>query len=83
MATQALLGEQTPAHLRGSATGAFTVVGMLGAMCVNAIGGLLFDKVSFVSPFVMVGVINIICLVVCTLPGKMSFVGPARAADAG
>ncbi len=76
MATQTLLGRETPAHLRGSVTGAYTVIGMLGALAINSAGGFLFDRVSFVSPFVMVAVINIVCLIVCVLPGRQSFRSP-------
>jgi MFS family permease len=80
VATQALLGQETPATLRGSVTGVFTVVGMLGAIGINAVGGELFDKVSFVAPFVMVGLVNLLCLLVCMLPGEQSFRRPAQTA---
>jgi MFS family permease len=73
IATQSLLGQETPAHLRGSVTGAFTVIGMLGAMIVNFAGGQLFDKVSYVGPFLMVAAMNLVCLFACLLPGKQSF----------
>jgi MFS family permease len=73
VATQALLGQETPPALRGSVMGAATVIGMLGAIGVNFVGGFLFDAVNFVAPFVMVGVINLLCLAVCLLPGKQSF----------
>jgi MFS family permease len=79
IATLALLGQETPPHLRGSATGAFSLIGMLGAIGVNSLGGVLFDKVSFVAPFVMVGVINLACLFACMLPGRQSFRPAARA----
>ncbi len=73
VSTQALLGQETPPDLRGSVMGAATVIGMLGAIGVNFVGGFLFDAVDFVAPFVMVGTINLLCLAVCLLPGKQSF----------
>jgi MFS family permease len=79
MATQTLLGRETPPHLRGSVTGAYTVIGMLGALAINFIGGILFDRISFIAPFLMVGFINIVCLILCVLPGRQSFIRPIGA----
>jgi MFS family permease len=60
---QSVLGEEAPAHLRGSSIGVFTLAGMLGVLLVSLIGGLAFDKIHHSAPFVLVGVLNLIALV--------------------
>jgi len=57
---QALLGEQTPADLRGAAIGVFSMCGSLGVLILVFAGGLLFDLVSGAAPFAMLGVVNVI-----------------------
>jgi MFS family permease len=57
---QALLGEQTPAYLRGAATGVFSVCGSLGVLILVFAGGLLFDLVSGAAPFAMLGAVNVV-----------------------
>jgi len=57
---QALLGEQTPADLRGAAIGVFSMCGSLGVLMLVFAGGLLFDLVSGAAPFAMLGAVNVI-----------------------
>jgi MFS family permease len=57
---QALLGEQTPAGLRGAAIGVFSMCGSLGVLILVFAGGLLFDLVSGAAPFAMLGAVNVI-----------------------
>ncbi len=56
---QALLGEQTPAELRGAAIGVFSMCGSLGVLILVFAGGLLFDLVSGAAPFAMLGAVNL------------------------
>ncbi len=56
---QALLGEQTPADLRGAAIGVFSMCGSLGVLILVFAGGLLFDLVSGAAPFAMLGAVNV------------------------
>ncbi len=56
---QALLGEQTPAELRGAAIGVFSICGSLGVLILVFVGGLLFDLVSGAAPFAMLGAVNV------------------------
>jgi MFS family permease len=57
---QALLGEQTPAELRGAAVGVFSICGSLGVLILVFAGGVLFDLVSGAAPFAMLGAVNVI-----------------------
>jgi MFS family permease len=57
---QALLGEQTPAELRGAAIGVFSMCGSLGVLILVFAGGVLFDLVSGAAPFAMLGAVNVI-----------------------
>jgi len=56
---QAVLGEQTPAALRGAAIGVFSMFGSLGVLILTFAGGLLFDLVAGAAPFVMLGAVNL------------------------
>jgi len=57
---QAVLGEQTPAALRGAAIGVFSMCGSLGVLILAFAGGVLFDLVSGAAPFAMLGAVNLI-----------------------
>jgi dipeptide/tripeptide permease len=57
---QAVLGEQTPAALRGAAIGVFSMFGSLGVLILTFAGGLLFDLVAGAAPFVMLGAVNLL-----------------------
>jgi MFS family permease len=60
----ALLGQETPAELRGTAYGVFSLLGLLGLVVINFVGGLLFDRVSNVAPFVIIGILNLLILLI-------------------
>jgi MFS family permease len=61
LCANALLGEATPPHLRGSALGVFTWVGVVSVLVVNIAAGLVFDRIGQAAPFVMEGVL---CLII-------------------
>jgi MFS family permease len=52
----------TPPDIRGSLLGAFNVVGGLGQVFFIQIGGLLFDAMGPASPFLFVGLANLIVM---------------------
>jgi MFS family permease len=83
IASQTLLGQETPPELRGSVTGVYTVIGTTGAMTVNFLGGILFDRFSPVAPFLLVAAINLACFLLCILPGRQSFLSPPQPLEAG
>ena len=57
---QSMLGEEAPPDLRGSAMGIFYFCGTLGVVMMSSIAGLLFDKIGYAAPFVMVGLLNLV-----------------------
>jgi MFS family permease len=59
VASQALVSQQAPEHLRGSVTGFFGVCGALGIMLGTVSGGFLFDRLGPVAPFATFGVLNL------------------------
>jgi DHA1 family tetracycline resistance protein-like MFS transporter len=52
----------TPPDIRGSLLGAFNVVGGMGQVFFIQIGGILFDAMGPASPFVFVGLANLIVM---------------------
>src|SRR3546814_7013079 len=57
-AINALFGPEATAHLRGAATGLFSMAGSLGSAPIVFVRGILFDKVHSALPFVLVGMLN-------------------------
>lgn len=49
-------------HLKGSIAGVYSLAGGVGILLLTKVGGLLFDKVSPVAPFVMISVFNFLLL---------------------
>ena len=60
---QSVLGEEAPAHLRGSSIVVFTLAGMFGVLLVSLVGGFEFDKIHPSAPFVLVGLLNLTALI--------------------
>lgn len=67
IASQSLMAQEAPAHLRGSSVGVFTFLGTATLMIVNLLGGILFDKLGFASPMLMEAVLHLVVLVVSLL----------------
>lgn len=59
IAAQSVFGEQAPPDLRGSGQGLFALFGTLSVVLVSWISGVVYDQVSRVAPFVMVGLLNL------------------------
>ena len=63
VSSQALVGQQAPAKLRGVVIGFFGVAGAVGILVGTSVGGILFRVVSPSAPFVLFGAINLIVFV--------------------
>jgi MFS family permease len=61
ISSNALLGEQAPAHTRGSVIGVFTALGVGSVLVVSLVAGFLFDRLGPSWPFVLEGML---CLTV-------------------
>lgn len=64
IASQSLLAQEAPAHLRGSTVGVFSFLGTTTMAGINLLGGYLFDKVGFSSPMLMEGVFHLLVLII-------------------
>ena len=49
-------------HLKGSIAGVYSLAGGVGILLLTKVGGLLFDKVSPVAPFLMISAFNFLLL---------------------
>ena len=56
-------------HLKGSIAGVYSLAGGVGILILTKAGGLLFDKVSPVAPFVMVSAFNFLLLAAGVVSG--------------
>lgn len=75
-ATQSLIGQEAPKKERGAVIGTFSMFGALGVLIAALIGGRLFDAVSPVAPFVLVGCCTALVLLASIFvrikaPGRM------------
>lgn len=57
-----LVGKEAPARGRGAVIGMFSFFGAFGILLTAKLGGILFDDVSRIGPFVLVGIGNIVVL---------------------
>ncbi|MCL4868593.1 MAG: MFS transporter [Anaerolineae bacterium] len=60
IATQVLIQQQAPAHIRGSVIGFFGLCGAIGILVATKIGGWLFDSWTEAGPFVLFGLLSFI-----------------------
>jgi MFS family permease len=58
LATSPLMGQESPAELRGAIVGTYSVCGAGGILFVTSIGGRLYDAISPAVPFIMIGLLN-------------------------
>jgi MFS family permease len=63
LASTLLLGQEAPAHLRGSVFGLQSFFGALGILVISAGGGRLFDAVGPHAPFAAMAAANAVVLV--------------------
>ena len=62
-----LLGQEAPKARRGAVVGVFGFIGAVSILCTNYFGGIVFDKISRVAPFVMMGIVNLIVALVALI----------------
>ena len=62
-----LVGKEAPAKGRGSVIGMFSLFGALGILLVAKMGGILFDEVSRIGPFILVGFANLVVMVLAII----------------
>ena len=53
---------RSQSHLKGSIAGIYSLAGGVGILILTKVGGLLFDRVSPVAPFVMISAFNFLLL---------------------
>ncbi len=76
IASQVLIQEQAPSHIRGSVIGFFGLCGALGILISVKVGGMLFDVFFedgtrfFSGPFVFLGLLNGMVLLWAFIVGK-------------
>jgi MFS family permease len=58
IATQVLIQQQAPAHIRGSVIGFFGLCGAIGILVATKLGGWLFDNWLEAGPFVLFGLFS-------------------------
>jgi MFS family permease len=63
LASTLLLGQQAPAHIRGSAFGLQSFFGALGILAISAGGGRLFDAIGPHAPFIAMAAANALIMV--------------------
>ncbi len=67
LAGGALIGQEAPEDIRGSTVGLYNMCGSAGVLILAVIGGLLFDYWKPGGPFVVVGVMNLMILLIAVL----------------
>jgi len=67
LSSLSLVGKEAPPKGRGAVIGMFSLFGAVGILLVASIGGVLFDEVSRIGPFVLVGIANIVVLVLAAI----------------
>lgn len=65
---QTLLGNNAPPALRGSSISVFALVGQLGAIAITFVGGIMYDKIGYSAPFIVVGALNLLVMFYCISP---------------
>jgi MFS family permease len=57
-ASQTLIGQEAPPAHRGAVVGMFSMCGAAGILFISSAGGWVFDQISPVAPFVLIGIAN-------------------------
>ncbi|MCP4831125.1 MAG: MFS transporter [Gammaproteobacteria bacterium] len=58
LASQTLIGQESPPSYRGSVVGMFSMFGAAGILFISSVGGWAFDAVSPLAPFILIGIVN-------------------------
>jgi MFS family permease len=63
LASQTLIGQESPPAYRGSVVGMFSMFGAAGILFISTAGGWVFDSIGQTAPFVVIGIANaILCI---------------------
>jgi MFS family permease len=63
IAAGALIGQDAPIKIRGTVIGVFSIMGSAGITFATLVGGIAFDRIGPTSPFLMMGVLNLLLFV--------------------
>ena len=63
IAAGALVGQDAPIKIRGTVIGVFSIMGSAGITFATLVGGIAFDRIGPTSPFLMMGVLNLLLFV--------------------
>jgi MFS family permease len=72
LSSLSLVGKEAPAKGRGAVIGMFSLFGALGILLVAKLGGMLFDEVSRIGPFILVGIANFVVMVLAIIVLKVN-----------
>ena len=53
-----MLGQEAGTRKRGAIVGSFNLAGGIGIMFGGYVGGLVFDAIGRTAPFIMMGILN-------------------------
>ncbi|WP_169713884.1 MFS transporter [Oceanicoccus sagamiensis] len=74
-----LVGQEAPKEIRGSVVGLFNFCGSFGILCISLVGGYVYDAWRPGAPFIVVGMINAIILVIAlTVRLKVGYRPPVK-----
>ena len=59
-----LLGQEAKAQIRGAVVGVFNLMGGVGIIVVSGVGGWIFDHLGRTTPFLMMGGLNALLLLI-------------------
>jgi MFS family permease len=76
-----LIGQEAPIAERASVVAAFNFCGAIGILVTSKLGGYLFDHVGPASPFIMIGVLNLLVLVASLVVRSRHPGGPVSQID--
>lgn len=72
LSSLSLVGKEAPPKGRGAVIGMFSLFGALGILLVAKLGGMLFDEVSRIGPFILVGAANLVVMVLAIIVLKVN-----------
>jgi MFS family permease len=74
IAAGAVMGQETNAENRGAVVGVFGILGGVGILFATFVGGIVFDNIGRTAPFVLMGVLNFLLLLVAAVVRWRSYV---------
>ncbi len=77
-----LISQEAPKLKRGAVVGMFNTFGAIGIFIAVAIGGRLFDSVGGYGPFLLIGVLNFIVVLMAVLV-RAKWPGPGPGESSG